>query len=167
MARRSCAPQSRSAGATSRPRSTLCRCARTKCASATATAHCHKYRNIAEWRDPPPVMTRREPSMSIQTTRIRVLDVAEPRPNARYVLYWMQQSQRARFNPALEFALEEANARDLPVLVCFGLTDGYPEANARHYAFMLEGLAEVARALEERGVAFVIRRGAPDEVALD
>ncbi len=52
-----------------------------------------------------------------------------------------------RFNPALEFAVEEANARDLPVLVCFGLTDGYPEANARHYAFMLEGLAEVERAL--------------------
>ena len=82
-----------------------------------------------------------EPAMSIQPTRIRVLNDAEPRSSARYVLYWMQQSQRARFNPALEFACEEANARGLPVLVCIGLTDGYPEANARHYAFMLEGLA--------------------------
>src|SRR5215212_2373058 len=62
----------------------------------------------------------------------------------RYVLYWMQQSQRARFNRALEYAVEEANARDLPVLICCGLTDGYPEANARHYAFMLEGLVETA-----------------------
>jgi deoxyribodipyrimidine photo-lyase len=105
--------------------------------------------------------------MSIQPTRIRVLNEAEPRSDARYVLYWMQQSQRVCFNPALEFALEEANARGLPVLVCFGLTDGYPEANARHYAFMLEGLAEAVRALNERGIAFVIRRGAPDEVALD
>jgi deoxyribodipyrimidine photo-lyase len=104
--------------------------------------------------------------MSIPSTRIRILNDAEPRSDARYVLYWMQQSQRARFNPALEYALDEANARDLPVLVCFGLTDGYPEANARHYTFVLEGLAEVARALAERGIAFVIGRGSPDEVAL-
>ena len=83
--------------------------------------------------------------MSIQPTRIRGLNDAQPRPGARFVLYWMQQSQRPRFNPALEFACEEALARGLPVLVCFGLTDDHPEANARHYAFMLEELAEVAR----------------------
>ena len=46
--------------------------------------------------------------MSIQPTRIRVLNETEPRSDARYVLYWMQQSQRVCFNPALEFALEEA-----------------------------------------------------------
>jgi deoxyribodipyrimidine photo-lyase len=104
--------------------------------------------------------------MAIQFARIRVLNEAEPRTDARYVLYWMQQSQRARFNPALELAIEEANARALPVLVCFGLTDGYPDANARHYAFMLEGLAEVSRVLTQRGIAFALRHGAPDEVAL-
>jgi deoxyribodipyrimidine photo-lyase len=104
--------------------------------------------------------------MSVPSSRIRVLNKAESQRSGRYVLYWMQQSQRARFNPALELAIEEANARDLPVLVCFGLMDGYPEANARHYAFMLEGLAEVERDLSERGMAFVIRRGAPDAVAL-
>ena len=35
-------------------------------------------------------------------------------------------------------------ARELPVVVGFGLTDGYPEANLRHYAFMLQGLRDVA-----------------------
>ena len=103
------------------------------------------------------------------SSRIRIINAAEPRPGGAYVLYWMQQSQRARFNPALEVAIEEANARSLPVLVCFGLTDGatgYPEANARHYAFMLEGSAEVERSLRERGIGFVIRRDAPDRVAL-
>jgi deoxyribodipyrimidine photo-lyase len=104
--------------------------------------------------------------MTIQPSRIRVIQAAEPRPDGLYVLYWMQQSQRAAHNPALEHAVDEANARGLPVLVCFGLTDGYPEANARHYAFLLEGLAEVEAALARRGVAFAIRRGAPDEVAL-
>src|SRR3712207_6713602 len=104
--------------------------------------------------------------MAIQSARIAVLNSAEPRATGQYVLYWMQASQRARYNHALEYAIEQANDRDVPVLTCFGLTDGYPEANARHYTFMLEGLAEVARALAERGIAFVISRGPPDQVAL-
>jgi deoxyribodipyrimidine photo-lyase len=84
----------------------------------------------------------------------------------RHVLYWMQQSQRASFNPALEYAIGVANRENLPVLVAFGLMDDYPEANLRHYGFMLEGLREVAAALAERRIGFVVRRGAPNEVAL-
>ncbi len=101
----------------------------------------------------------------IQETRIQTLNERAP-GGGRYVLYWMQQSQRASFNPALEHAIAEANARRLPVLVGFGLMDDYPEANLRHYAFMLQGLQEVARTLEERRIAFILRRGAPDEVAI-
>lgn len=89
-----------------------------------------------------------------------------PERSGDYVLYWMQQSQRARFNPALEAAIAAANRLGLPVVVGFGLTDGYPEANARHYTFMLEGLAETARAIEARGLRFVVRLGAPDDIAL-
>lgn len=102
----------------------------------------------------------------IQSTRIKVLRDAPPRTGARYVLYWMQQSQRAGFNPALEYAVETANDLGLPVLVCFGLT-AFPEANARHYGFMLQGLAQVERALAARGIAFVIRKAEPDRLALD
>ena len=47
-----------------------------------------------------------------------------------------------RFNPALEAAIASANRLNLPLVVGFGLTDGYPQANARHYAFMLQGLRE-------------------------
>jgi len=98
----------------------------------------------------------------------RIVDLNDaPEPAGDYVLYWMQQSQRAGFNPALEAAVAEANRLVRPVVVAFGLTDDYPEANARHYTFMLEGLAETARAIEARGLRFVIRRGAPDDVALD
>ena len=105
--------------------------------------------------------------MAIQSSRIRTLKDAPEGREARYVLYWMQSAQRAEFNPALEYAIEEANHRGLPVLVGFGLTEAYPEASARHYAFMLQGLADVARALAVRGVGFVIRKGEPDKVALD
>lgn len=103
----------------------------------------------------------------IQDTRIRLRGRHPVREDGKYVLYWMQQSQRAVFNPALEFAVTQANELGLPVLVCFGLTDGFPEANARHYRFMLEGLAHVQQALTERGVGFVIRKGSPESVALE
>ncbi len=104
--------------------------------------------------------------MPIEGARVRPLKDAPENPGGRYVLYWMQSSQRADFNPALEYALEAANQRNLPLLVAFGLTDDYPEANARHYAFMLEGLADVRRRLTARGISFVLRRGAPDAIAL-
>jgi deoxyribodipyrimidine photo-lyase len=101
----------------------------------------------------------------IEPERLAELNDAPEQPGD-YVLYWMQNSQRAEFNPALEVAVAAANRLGLPVLVGFGLTENYPEANARHYAFMLHGLAETEQALRARGLGFVIRRGSPDEVAL-
>ena len=102
----------------------------------------------------------------IQSERIRRLNEKDVR-EGDYVLYWMQSSQRARFNHALEYGIQRANELDQRLLVVFGLTDGYPEANLRHYAFMLEGLKDVRDALKERGIKMVVRRGFPDEVALD
>ena len=102
----------------------------------------------------------------MEQDRIRALNDEAPAEDGRYVLYWMQQSQRAAFNPALEHAVGLAAERDQGVLVGFGLTDDYPEANERHYAFLLEGLAETAAALHDRGIKFVLRRGAPDDVAI-
>ena len=83
------------------------------------------------------------------------------------MLYWMQQSQRAGWNPALECAVARANELSLPVVVGFGLDVSYPDANRRHFAFMLEGLAETARELHDRGIAFVARRGSPPGVAAE
>jgi len=77
---------------------------------------------------------------------------------ARYVLYWMQQGQRGGRNDALEEAVRRANALRLPVLVLFVLIDDFPEANLRHYRFMLEGLLDSAEELARRGVGFLIRR---------
>ena len=96
--------------------------------------------------------------------RLQILCDAPVRPQGRYVLYWMQQSQRADFNPALELAVEFANALDLPVLVAFGLT-AFPQANARHYDFMLRGLAQVRERLSGRGIGFVIRKAPPHHLA--
>jgi deoxyribodipyrimidine photo-lyase len=103
----------------------------------------------------------------IQTTRIKVLKDAPEVTNGRYVLYWMGLSQRAAFNPALEHAIDEANRCKLPVVVCYGIAEGYPEVNARHWTFLLEGLAEIGPALAKRGIGWVARReGGPVETAL-
>jgi deoxyribodipyrimidine photo-lyase len=78
----------------------------------------------------------------------------------------MQQSQRAEWNHALEYAVERANSLGLPVAVVFGLMDDYPEATERYYAFMLEGLRETFQTLERRGIGAFIRRGHPADVAI-
>ena len=98
--------------------------------------------------------------------RIAELNDKEPQKDGRYVLYWMQQSQRAAFNPALEHAIREGERLNKSVVVGFGLTTDYPDANVRHFAFMLQGLEEVEASLKDRGIKFVMRAGSPDEVAL-
>lgn len=108
--------------------------------------------------------------MGIQAGRIRILREAEPRADGRYVLYLLQQANRAHENPALELAIEEANRLGLPVLAAFGLLDGksgFPEANARHYAFLLQGLADAASGLKARGIGFCLRKASPAQVAID
>ncbi len=102
---------------------------------------------------------------SIPETRVRLLNTKNVQ-QGKYVLYWMQQSQRAVFNHALEYAVRQANRLGQGVVVIFGLTDGYPEANIRHYTFMLEGLQETRASLEKRGIPLVVRIGEPDAAAL-
>ncbi|MCA9258755.1 MAG: deoxyribodipyrimidine photo-lyase, partial [Planctomycetales bacterium] len=102
----------------------------------------------------------------IQKERITLLNDEKSRAGD-YVLYWMQQSQRAECNHALEYAVQRANHLDKPLLVAFGLMDDYPEANERHYRFMLEGLQQTQRQLEQRGIAFTLRHGAPVDVVCE
>ncbi len=108
--------------------------------------------------------------MTIHPARIHHLNrsrIQGPAPKKDYVLYWMQQSQRAVFNHALEFAADQANRLGLPLVAGFGLTDAYPDANLRHYTFMMEGLAETGTALAKRGIQLVVQTGNPPDVALD
>jgi deoxyribodipyrimidine photo-lyase len=69
----------------------------------------------------------------------------------------MQRAQRAVDNPALDAAIEAANELGKPLVVFLGIVPFYPNANERHYSFLLEGVAETARAVEARGATFVFR----------
>jgi deoxyribodipyrimidine photo-lyase len=101
----------------------------------------------------------------IHTSRIQIINDLDIRQGA-FVLYWMQQSQRAEYNHALEYAVQQANKTGQGLVVVFGLMENYPEANLRHYTFMLEGLQETQTALAKRGIKMVVRKGNPADVAL-
>lgn len=94
----------------------------------------------------------------IQEERVRDLN-GEGVRDGDYVLYWMQSSQRAEHNHALEHAIQRANELDQRLLVVFGLTADYPETNLRHYTFMLEGLKDAQEALKRREIKLAGREG--------
>jgi deoxyribodipyrimidine photo-lyase len=85
----------------------------------------------------------------------------------RYVLYWMQASQRVEYNHALEFGILKANELNLPIVVFFGISDDFPDANERHYHFMLEGLKSVQSSLKGRGIKMVVRHQSPERGAVE
>jgi deoxyribodipyrimidine photo-lyase len=92
-----------------------------------------------------------------QHPRVTVRRAGEPDADARCVVYWMQRAQRGLDNPALDVAIEAANALGKPVVVFFGLHPRYPNANWRHYQFLAEGLQETRERCEARHAAFVLR----------
>jgi len=94
--------------------------------------------------------------------RVQIYRPGECADDGRYVLYWMQRSQRGHDNHALNAAIALGNTLKLPVVVLFVITE-YPEANLRHYTFMLEGIGVAADYLKKRGTPLLIRRGKPSE----
>ncbi len=96
----------------------------------------------------------------IQQDRVQPLNSQDPAPG-HFILYWMQASQRALHNHALEYAIDRANERSMPVVVLFCLMDDYPEGNERHYVFMLEGIRETIRTLRSRNIPALVKLGHP------
>ena len=76
----------------------------------------------------------------------------------------MQASQRADYNHALEYAIEQSNILKKPLLTTFCLVDDYPHANESQYRFLVEGLSEVDESLQKRGVGFTVNIGHPTKI---
>ena len=89
--------------------------------------------------------------------RVTVRRPGAPEPNGRCVVYWMQRAQRALDNPALDVAVEAANALRQPVVIFFAPVPFYPHANLRHYAFLAQGIPDIAERARQRGIGFVLR----------
>lgn len=81
----------------------------------------------------------------------------------KYIIYWMQASQRTQYNHALEKSKKLAKKYKKPLIVFFGITDNFPDANIRHYTFMLQGLKEVKKNLEKQNISFIIQHVSPEK----
>ncbi len=68
-----------------------------------------------------------------------------------YVLYWAHAAIRVRYNLALLQALELAREQQKRLCVVYQLVPQYPQANRRHFAFLLPGLAEFVDQLQKLG----------------
>ena len=53
--------------------------------------------------------------------RVQLLNDKSADNDGKYILYWMQMFKRATYNHALNFAVEQANERKLPLVVYEGL----------------------------------------------
>ncbi len=87
--------------------------------------------------------------------RVQLLDDKSENKKAKYVLYWMQMFKRTTHNHALKFAIEQANERQLPLVVYESLKFYYPWANDRIHTFILEGVAEKREAFAQLGIRYV------------
>lgn len=104
---------------------------------------------------------------TVEPERVRTLNDADVDPDGRYVMYWMQAAQRAEQNPALEHAIQRANAHDVPIVVCAIVIPDYPDASHRQFAFMLGGLGHALRAVRRRGARVTLRVGDPVEIVTE
>ncbi|GAB7080920.1 deoxyribodipyrimidine photo-lyase [Megalodesulfovibrio paquesii] len=82
---------------------------------------------------------------------------------SRPVVYWMHRDQRVEDNFGLLLAQELALRGGAPLVVVFGLSSRFLHASWRQYAFMLEGLREVASSLEQLRIPFILLQGDPGE----
>ena len=83
--------------------------------------------------------------MTTPEVRVRVLNAAPLRADGDFVLYWMTSFRRTRWNFALQRAVEHARSLKKPLVVFEPLRVGYPFANDRLHAFLLEGMVENER----------------------
>ncbi len=79
------------------------------------------------------------------------------------IIYWMSRDQRANHNWALLHAMDIAKNLRSEVVVVFCLVPGFLNANWRQYDFMLKGLEEVERDLQEKNISFYLLTGEPGQ----
>ncbi len=98
--------------------------------------------------------------------RVQLLNSEKLSDNG-YVLYWMQSSVRTDFNHALEYAIRTANRLNRPLIAFFGVSSSYPEANLRHLHFMIQGLKEVKRNLDDKRIHLIVKKTSMTEGVLE
>ncbi|MGL4994430.1 MAG: deoxyribodipyrimidine photo-lyase [Bacteroidales bacterium] len=95
----------------------------------------------------------------MNNNRIKELNPSPLNLQGEYVLYRMQASVRLRHNLALRYAIDQANSLGLPLRILYTLYPNSPEANLRHFTFLVQGLLDFASSASERGYQLVVEIG--------
>jgi deoxyribodipyrimidine photo-lyase len=82
----------------------------------------------------------------VSEQRIRAANQEQLREDGDYVLYWMTAARRLTWNFGLQRAVEHCRALGKPLLVLEALRVGYPWASDRFHTFVLQGMADHAKA---------------------
>lgn len=77
------------------------------------------------------------------------------------IAYWMSRDQRVNDNWALLFSINIALKTSSKLIVIFCLLDDYLNAHPRNFHFMLNGLLELNKKLEQCNIPFYLIEGDP------
>jgi|GEM_PF-1320825 len=86
--------------------------------------------------------------------RLRVENEAPVRPKGAYVLHWMTEARRTRWNRALSRSVTLAKSFGRPLLVLEAFRSDTRYACPRFHRFVLDGMADQAARFEAAGVAY-------------
>jgi deoxyribodipyrimidine photo-lyase len=95
----------------------------------------------------------------VDSRRVQILTGGEAGIGQGPVVYVMAREQRVSDNWALLYALEEANKKQVPLVVLFALAPMFSHGSARHNEWMVQSLQEVADDLKKYDIPFFVRLG--------
>jgi deoxyribodipyrimidine photo-lyase len=90
----------------------------------------------------------------VPAERIRAANDAPVRRDGEHVLVWTTAFRRTSWNFTLDRAVEWSRELRRPILVLEALRSAYPHASDRLHAFVLQGMADSARAYADAGIAY-------------
>ena len=91
---------------------------------------------------------------TVPKIRVQRINDAPVVKKGAYVLYWMIAFRRPGWNFSLDRAIEWAGELKKPLVVLEALRSGYPWASDRLHRFIIQGMAENARAFEDSPVLY-------------
>jgi len=93
--------------------------------------------------------------MPVPSVRVRSINDLPARPERAYVLYWMTAYRRLSSNFALQHAVEQAREWGKPLVILEALRSDYRWASDRLHRFVIDGMADHARALAGSPVTYL------------
>ncbi len=91
---------------------------------------------------------------TVPEIRIRSVNHAPVRSRGEFVLYWMTATRRVQRNFGLQRAVERAAELERPLVILEALRCDYPWASDRLHRFIMDGMADNRKRLENKPVLY-------------